>query len=70
MALYKHFCDTYPIALLEDPFAEEDFEGHAQLTAIVGDKALNSFRNFFHLTLRSFPQRLLLALHCLVDLKL
>ncbi|CAL1137995.1 unnamed protein product [Cladocopium goreaui] len=36
--LYKHFCDTYPIALLEDPFAEEDFEGHAQLTAIVGDK--------------------------------
>ncbi|CAK9102806.1 unnamed protein product [Durusdinium trenchii] len=38
VALYKHFCDTYPIALLEDPFAEEDFEGHAQLTAIVGDK--------------------------------
>ena len=23
----------------QDPFAEEDFEGHAQLTAIVGDKA-------------------------------
>jgi len=35
---YKRYCETYPIALLEDPFAEEDFEGHAQLTAQVGDK--------------------------------
>jgi len=35
---YKRYCATYPIALLEDPFAEEDFEGHAQLTAQVGDK--------------------------------
>ncbi|CAE7202631.1 ENO2 [Symbiodinium microadriaticum] len=38
VATYKRFCDTYPIALLEDPFAEEDFEGHSQLTALVGDK--------------------------------
>ena len=38
VAVYKYFCETYPIALLEDPFAEEDFDGHAQLTAIVGDK--------------------------------
>ena len=38
VALYKHFCERYPIALLEDPFAEDDFQGHAQLTAIVGDK--------------------------------
>jgi len=35
---YRRYCETYPIALLEDPFAEEDFEGHAQLTAQVGDK--------------------------------
>uniref|UniRef100_A0A7S1WMD7 phosphopyruvate hydratase n=1 Tax=Alexandrium catenella TaxID=2925 RepID=A0A7S1WMD7_ALECA len=35
---YKQYIATYPIVLLEDPFAEEDFEGHAQLTAAVGDK--------------------------------
>lgn len=35
---YKKYCETYPIALLEDPFAQEDFEGHAQLTAAVGEK--------------------------------
>jgi len=35
---YKRYCETYPIALLEDPFAEDDFEGHAQLTAQVGDR--------------------------------
>lgn len=34
---YKAYCSKYPIALLEDPFAEEDFEGHAMLTAAVGD---------------------------------
>lgn len=34
---YKKYCQTYPIALLEDPFAEEDFEGHAKLTAAIGD---------------------------------
>jgi len=35
---YKSFCEKYPIALLEDPFAEEDFEGHAQLTEAVGER--------------------------------
>lgn len=35
---YKKWCELYPISLLEDPFAEEDFEGHAKLTAAVGDK--------------------------------
>jgi enolase len=35
---YKRYCELYPIALLEDPFAEEDFEGHALITAAVGDK--------------------------------
>lgn len=35
---YKGFCEKYPIALLEDPFAEEDFEGHAQLTEAVGER--------------------------------
>eukprot|EP00413_Alexandrium_margalefii_P045166 CAMPEP_0204604618 /NCGR_PEP_ID=MMETSP0661-20131031/57982_1 /ASSEMBLY_ACC=CAM_ASM_000606 /TAXON_ID=109239 /ORGANISM="Alexandrium margalefi, Strain AMGDE01CS-322" /LENGTH=435 /DNA_ID=CAMNT_0051615795 /DNA_START=97 /DNA_END=1404 /DNA_ORIENTATION=+ len=33
---YKRYCEAYPIALLEDPFAEEDFEGHAKLTEAVG----------------------------------
>ena len=27
------------VNLRQDPFAEEDFEGHSQLTALVGDKA-------------------------------
>jgi len=36
--MYEGFCEKYPIALLEDPFAEEDFEGHAMLTKAVGDK--------------------------------
>merc|ERR1712039_798485 len=35
---YKSYCESYPIVLLEDPFAEEDFEGHAMITAAVGDK--------------------------------
>jgi len=35
---YKSYCASYPIYLLEDPFAEEDFEGHAMLTAAVGEK--------------------------------
>jgi len=38
VATYTKFCETYPIALLEDPFAEEDFEGHAKLTEAVGAK--------------------------------
>jgi len=38
VARYKDYCAKYPILLLEDPFAEEDFEGHAQITAAVGDK--------------------------------
>jgi len=38
VATYVKYCETYPIHLLEDPFAEEDFEGHAMLTSKVGDK--------------------------------
>jgi enolase len=38
VATYVRYCETYPIALLEDPFAEEDFEGHAMLTQKVGSK--------------------------------
>merc|ERR1712187_978698 len=34
---YKAYCENYPIVPLEDPFAEEDFEGHAMITAAVGD---------------------------------
>merc|ERR1712187_634746 len=35
---YKRYCESYPIALLEDPFAEEDFEGHEMITAADGDQ--------------------------------
>jgi len=38
VATYTRYCENYPIALLEDPFAEDDFEGHAKLTAAVGAK--------------------------------
>ena len=37
----------------QDPFAEEDFEGHAQLTAIVGDKAVQM--SIFHQSLGVLP---------------
>jgi enolase len=40
--LYKQVCDKYPVASLEDPFEEEDFEGFSIMTRemdiqIVGD---------------------------------
>jgi enolase len=42
MELYKDFIATYPIVVLEDPFHEDDFQGHALLRRevnieIVGD---------------------------------
>merc|ERR1712029_1206727 len=33
---WASWCSKYPIALIEDPCDENDFEGHAQLTAQVG----------------------------------
>ncbi|WZN65321.1 enolase [Chloropicon roscoffensis] len=37
VALYQRICGTFPMALLEDPFDEEDFESHAELTKVVGE---------------------------------
>jgi len=35
---YKQWASKYPIALLEDPLGENDFDGHAALTRAVGSK--------------------------------
>jgi enolase len=37
-AIYAGWLDTYPIVSLEDPLAEEDWEGWQQMTASVGDR--------------------------------
>ncbi|MHA2296129.1 MAG: phosphopyruvate hydratase [Candidatus Hodarchaeales archaeon] len=34
--IYKDVVSSYPLISLEDPFDEDDFENHAQLTAIIG----------------------------------
>jgi len=36
--IYSGWVSRYPIILLEDPFAEEDFEGFRLLTQAIGDK--------------------------------
>jgi len=36
--MYKSWTTKFPIALLEDPLGEEDFEGHAALTRAVGTR--------------------------------
>ncbi len=36
--LYSRWVRSYPIILIEDPFAEEDFEGFHLLTQAIGDK--------------------------------
>merc|ERR1712113_382763 len=33
---WSSMCSKYPVVLLEDPFGENDFEGHAILTAQIG----------------------------------
>ena len=35
---YKEILDDYPIASIEDPFAEDDFAGFARLTKLYGKK--------------------------------
>jgi enolase len=37
-AIYAEWIDAYPIVSLEDPLAEEDWEGWRQMTASVGDR--------------------------------
>ena len=36
--LYKSWCDKYPIVSLEDGLAEDDWEGWAKLTEVLGDR--------------------------------
>jgi len=38
VALYEKICEGYPMVLLEDPFDEEDFSSHGELTASLGQK--------------------------------
>jgi len=38
VALYSRWVERYPLILLEDPFAEEDFAGFALLTQAIGHK--------------------------------
>jgi enolase len=38
LALYGEWCGRYPIVSVEDPFAEEDHEGFAAITALLGDR--------------------------------
>ena len=38
IALWKSWIDQYPIVLIEDPLAENDWDGWAQLTAEIGDR--------------------------------
>jgi len=33
---YKDLCKAYPLATIEDPLSEEDFEGHAELVRTLG----------------------------------
>jgi len=37
-AIYERWLDAYPIVSLEDPLAEEDWQGWRELTALIGDK--------------------------------
>ncbi len=36
--LYKELCQTYPITSIEDGLAEDDWDGFAELTYVLGDK--------------------------------
>ena len=36
-AIYERWLDAYPIVSLEDPLAEEDWQGWRELTALIGD---------------------------------
>ena len=38
MDLYKDLFDSYPIASVEDPFSEDDFQAFARLTKLFGKK--------------------------------
>ena len=38
IALWKSWIDQYPIVLIEDPLAENDWDGWAQLTADIGNR--------------------------------
>jgi enolase len=33
---YEELCEAYPVATIEDPLWEEDFEGHAELVRTLG----------------------------------
>lgn len=35
---YRLWCDTYPIVSIEDGLAEDDWEGHTQLTEVLGSR--------------------------------
>jgi enolase len=37
-AIYERWLDAYPIVSLEDPLAEEDWQGWRELTALIGDR--------------------------------
>ena len=37
-AFYEQLIEDYPIVTIEDPLAEDDWEGYATLTAAIGDK--------------------------------
>ena len=36
MDFYEDLCGVYPVASIEDPLEEEDFEGFAELTSTLG----------------------------------
>jgi enolase len=36
--LYKELCETYPISSIEDGLAEDDWDGFAELTYVLGEK--------------------------------
>lgn len=38
MDLYMSFCKDYPMVSIEDPFDQDDWEGYAEMTKLVGDK--------------------------------
>jgi enolase len=37
-AIYERWLDAYPIVSVEDPLAEEDWQGWQELTALIGDR--------------------------------
>ena len=36
--IYMQFCKDYPMVSIEDPFDQDDWEGYANMTKLIGDK--------------------------------